>query len=331
MIHTDYTAVSKIILAYPERFYNTYDELVPFYDELISLIPNDFEIWVITNNNQTIDKLEEKFSHKRINLLGIKGWDDIWLRDSIGIIRGNKIIKPVYSPNYCNSGSYFDYYQKLNKLSRRIIKDCLNKEITDIKLNLDGGNFVCNNEYAFITDKVLEDNSILSRREVENIISESTGLLPKIIEKNRCDVIGHTDAYINFIDEKKALISTYPSFPFLKDDIDFINGLEDEVRASGIETIKFYDRPIYESAICGCNSKKGKPCFYSARGNYMNFLRLNNLIILPEYTLATKKETSYYNSINQQILESLGFEVRRINCDALAKFGGVLHCISFTA
>jgi agmatine/peptidylarginine deiminase len=90
-----------------------------------------------------------------------------------------------------------------------------------------------------------------------------------------------------------------------------------------------YDRPIYETAYCGC--KKNSACFYSARGNYINFLRINNLIILPEYTLATKKETDYYNKVNQEILERLGFEIKRINCDLLSKLGGVLHCISFTA
>ena len=60
MVQTDYNEVTKILLAYPERFYNGYDELVPFYDELIALIPNNFKIGIITNNNQSIKKLEEK-------------------------------------------------------------------------------------------------------------------------------------------------------------------------------------------------------------------------------------------------------------------------------
>ncbi|MEI9954868.1 MAG: hypothetical protein WDM90_00800 [Ferruginibacter sp.] len=77
MVQAEYQTVSKILLAYPERFYNSYDELVPFYDELIALIPNDFQIWIITNNNQTIRRLEEKYAHKKIDFLGLKGWDEI--------------------------------------------------------------------------------------------------------------------------------------------------------------------------------------------------------------------------------------------------------------
>lgn len=331
MIQTDYEPISKLLLAYPERFYNVYDELVPFYDELISLLPNDLHIWIITNNNQTIEKLENKFSHKRVKFLGIKGWDEIWLRDCIGIVKGEKILKPKYSPNYCQYESNNDYLQKINKLSRRIIKECLEKEIVEIDLKIDGGNFVNNDEFVFMTDKIIEQNEKLSTKEIETIIQNYTGLKPVFIGGNKSDNIGHTDAYLSFIDNKRAILASYPSFPFLKDDIEFLNRLEESIQEKGIEKVTLYDRPVYETAYCGCDRKRSKPCFYSARGNYVNFLRVNNLIILPEYKLSVKKENDYYNKINQEILEDLGFEVRRINCDMLAKLGGVLHCISFTS
>ncbi len=90
----DYEPVTKLILAYPERFYNGYDELVPFYEELISLIPDDILIWAITNNDQSSDKLQEQFSHKQLNTLGIRGWDEIWLRDCIEINKEKGVLKP---------------------------------------------------------------------------------------------------------------------------------------------------------------------------------------------------------------------------------------------
>ena len=137
---------------------------------------------------------------------------------------------------------------------------------------------------------------------------------------------------LTLIDDDTALIAKYPSFPFLQEDIDFTDRLEKELKSAEIETITLYDRPVNEGANnCGCNGKKDSSCFYSARGNYINFLQINCTIILPEYTLPTKRETNFYNKVNQEILESLGFEVKRINCDLLSKFGGVLHCISFTA
>ena len=111
-----------------------------------------------------------------------------------------------------------------------------------------------------------------------------------------------------------------------------INNLDQELKSAGIERVTLYDRPVYENVNkCCCKSSKHTSCIYSARGNYINFLRINWTIILPEYTLPTKRETNFYNKMNQEILEGLGFEVMRINCDILSQFGGVLHCISFTA
>ncbi len=60
-----------------------------------------------------------------------------------------------------------------------------------------------------------------------------------------------------------------------------------------LQVIDLYDRPIDEIVPCECYRKNKKVCHYSARGNYINFFRLNKTIILPEYTLPTAKETKY--------------------------------------
>ena len=161
-IHTDYSSVSKVILALPEGFYNGYDELVPFYYDLLSIIPHDITVFVICNNNQSADKIKYQFRNRNIETLVIKGWDEIWLRDCLGIINGKTIIKPEYRPNYCNQNQTA-YYKKINKLSREIINECLQKEIVDIPLRFEGGNFVCNDKYAFLTDKIISDNGLKSK------------------------------------------------------------------------------------------------------------------------------------------------------------------------
>jgi len=46
--------------------------------------------------------------------------------------------------------------------------------------------------------------------------------------------------------------------------------------------------------------------------------------------LPTLKETKYYNETNKEILTQQGFDVKTINCDALSKEGGSLHCLSYT-
>lgn len=330
MVYTDYSNVQNLILAYPERFYNEYESLTPFYDSLIDLIPNNIQLWLVTNNKATCQKLESRYQYKKVNTIGIKHWDEIWLRDCIGINTSEAVVKPFYHPQYCTHYRHKDYFEHLNKQSRIIVKECLQKKISHLPLIMDGGDFSNNSTTVFLTNKILEDNRELSKSEIVNMLQDFTYLRPEIIERSKTDTIGHTDGFINFIAEDKVLLSNYPSLPFLKSDIDFLYTIQKKLEEEKLEVIDLYDRPIDEIVPCECYRKKKKACLYSARGNYINFLRLNNTIILPEYNLSTAKETKYYNTRNAEILTSLGFEVKTINCDQLAKMGGSLHCLSYT-
>ena len=330
MVFTEYSNVNNLILAYPERYYNEYERLTSFYDLLIDLIPNEVQLWLIINNNSTKNKLESKYRYKKINVIGIKGWDEIWLRDCIGINTSNEIVKPYYHPQYCSLHRYRDYFENINKQSRIIVKECLQKKINYLPLVIDGGNFSNNNKAVFLTDKILEDNRELSKSEIINILKDFIPLRIEIIERSKADSIGHTDGFLNFISNDKVFLSNYPSIPFLQQDIQFIYEVRKKLMQEKLEVIELYDRPIDEIVQCECYQKTKKACFYTARGNYINFLRLNNTIILPEYTLPTLRETKYYNNINKEILTQLGFQVKTINCDLLSKEGGSLHCLSYT-
>jgi agmatine/peptidylarginine deiminase len=266
MIFTDYSKVQNLILAYPERFYNKYERLVQFYDELIHIIPNQIQLWLLTNNNATKLKLEGKYRYKKLNVIGIKGWDDIWLRDCIGINTNEQVVKPFYYPQYCALPKYRDYFENINKLSRIIIKECLQKRITYLPLIIDGGNFLNNNTSVFITDKVLEDNRELSKSEIFKILRDFIPLNPIIVERSRTDVVGHMDGFLHFIGNNRVLLSNYPSLPFLKEDIYFLFKLRKRLEEERLEIIDLYDRPVDEIVKCECYNLTKKPCFYSARG-----------------------------------------------------------------
>lgn len=332
IMHTDYSNVNNLLLAYPERFYNEYESLASFYESLIDIIPNSIKLWIVCNNQSSIEKLKHKYSYKKLNLIGLKGWDEIWLRDCIGFKRGNEVVKPYYHPNYCEMAGpgFNNYYYKINKLSKVIIKECISEKIINLPLKLDGGNFVNNGTIAFLTDKVLTDNRELSKSEILKIIKDFTGLQAIILPRSINDNVGHLDSLLAFISKNKACISSYPSLPFLKQDIEVLYKIRGILEEEKIEVFEINDRPIDEVVACNCYLKNKKACFSTARGNYLNFLRLNNTVILPEYKLTTLKETNYYNSINREVFENQGFEILSLNCDQLAKKGGVLHCISYT-
>jgi len=97
----------------------------------------------------------------------------------------------------------------------------------------------------------------------------------------------------------------------------------------GLKAIPFYDRPVDEPVDCGCKRKNKRSCYYSAKGTFINFTRLNNYILLPEYSMPHYQKEINYSKVNENILTDNGLNVIRINCDELAKFGGSLHCLSW--
>lgn len=330
MVYTDYSDIQNLILAYPDRFYNEYDILISFYDSLIDLIPNNIQLWLVANNKATCEKLESKYQYKRVNTIGIKNWDEIRIRDCIGINMKETVIKPLYIPHYCMHYRQRDYFEHLNKQSRILIRECLQKKISHLPLVMNSDGFLYNSTTLFLGDKVLGFNSELSESEIIKILQDYTSLRPEIVEVNKNNMPRYTDGLARFLSEKSVLLSNKPSLPFLKADIDFTNEVRQKLIDGKFEIIDFYERPIDEVVRCGCCGKNKKACLYSLRGSYTTFLRLNDTIILPEYTLPSMKESSFYNTQNAALLKQLGFNVKTVNCDQLSKLGASLHSISYT-
>ena len=90
----------------------------------------------------------------------------------------------------------------------------------------------------------------------------------------------------------------------------------------GLRIVDTYDNPVNERCYVGGESIE------SAKGCYVNFLKLNNTIILPEFS-PPRRPVINYNKKNRETFEKLGYSVQAINCTELSKLGGVLHCISW--
>ncbi|MDB5005700.1 MAG: hypothetical protein JWP45_93 [Mucilaginibacter sp.] len=328
MIKADFSKSNNLFLAYPKGFSNEYETLVNFYNQLIELIPRDIKLFVITNNKKVQRELKARFNHKpNVETIVINYFDEIWLRDCMGVFAGEKIYKFNYSPNYCTLGKEKKYYQYINRLSKRILASAFTSSIVDIPLNIDGGNFVHNTKKVFLTEKVYEDNP---GKNVERVIKDYTGLDAIVVGKNYYDVIGHTDGYMAFKDENTLFISEYPKLPYLKKDNEYVAMLKDVAIRNGFKVLPIYDCPADEAVKCNCKGIKTRSCIFSAKGVFINYIRFNDCIIMPEYTLPVDSDIEY-NWMNKKWLESQGFDVLSINCDQLAKFGGSLHCISFQA
>jgi len=326
MVKADFSKSNHLFLSYPKGFSNDYESLVSFYDELIEIIPNDIHLFIITNTIKIKKTLQAKFRHKQnIDIVVINYWDEIWLRDCMGMFAENQFFKFNYSPNYCSLKNEVKYYKYINKYVKQIIAETASLPVIEIPLNIDGGNFVHNTKRAFMTEKVYEDNPGIN---VGQIISDYTGIEAIVVPQNPHDVIGHSDGYMAFKNEDTVFISEYQNQSFLKHDIAYINKLKSIAIKNSFNVLPLFDNPVNESINCACKNKKTRSCLYSARGLYINYIRFNNYVIMPEYTLPSNSDVEY-NWVNKRWLNSQGFNVIGINCDQLAKFGGSLHCISF--
>lgn len=332
MIKTEFSNINDLFLPYPKGFKDTSQNLNNFFKDLIGLIPKSIRQFIIVNNEMAGNEIKSCYPNKNIEIILIEGFNEIWLRDIIGFNTGsNRIFKPIYNPDYCNYIYTPDYVEKIDYQVKEIIDKSIKFEIVEIPLILDGGNFVSNGEIVFITNKVIKNNSTNSEF-IKDILFDYLGVKTIIIESNQNDKLSHSDGYLNFLDKKRICLSKYPEIDFLKEDIKYLKRLESVLETNSLDIITIYDRPIAEKVIGGGKTlnDQSKECLNSARGIFVNFLILNNTIILPEYTIPNYKKTIDYNSLNKRILTNLGYNVISINCDELGKLGGSLHCCSFT-
>ncbi|MFD1630229.1 agmatine deiminase family protein [Pseudopedobacter beijingensis] len=330
-MNCEFQKVENIILAYPKSFKNNFKKAASVIEELISKIPDKINVKLILSNENDLNYLYDVIGYRKsIQPLIVKGWDEIWLRDCMGFINGNKLIKPIYFPKYCDYRFRWKYFNRINQLSKDIISTLVKKEITDIPLIWDGGNLINNEEYGFMTSKIVEDNPTFSKFYIEKMIEEYLDIKPIIIFRQDDDVIGHIDGYASFISNDKLGVSLYPDMNFLRDDNVYLEELIKSAHYLGLETVRILDRPIDESIKCQCKKKKRSGCYSVSRGIYINNIILNDLIILPQYTLTTRRETEFYNNRNRELYEGMGFKVETVNCDSLSQFGGSLHCLCWT-
>ncbi|MGC8604001.1 MAG: hypothetical protein ACP5VS_09960, partial [Desulfomonilaceae bacterium] len=142
MIKTDFSKVERLLLIYPvgiiEEQYD-YNSLIPLYDELISLVPENIEVILFSKSPLPISRFKKL--RENLKFVIIDKLQTIWLRDIAGFNCGDRIIKPIFRPKY-----YKGAFKKANIINRQMefIHKILGKKLTKMPLIWDGGNLVTN-------------------------------------------------------------------------------------------------------------------------------------------------------------------------------------------
>lgn len=234
---------------------------------------------------------------------------DIWCRDYMPVqIAGNAFVQLKYDPCYLH-GSKEDI-RTITDASETCKTVGIRPVVSDIKI--DGGNIVRSKTKVIITERILCENPQYSRKELIKKIKKLLNVRQLImIPKCPDDPYGHADGCIRFINSDSVIV----------------NELDKEERYFAVALKKV----LRESRL----KYKGIPWFIdndhrypeSAVGNYINYLEMGDLILIPEY--------KGHDKCNRMALAALRkvFGVKKIiepvESTEIAKEGGVLNCVSW--
>lgn len=253
----------------------------------------------------TCKKLISILEKHNVKYSFIKGTKDIWCRDYMPIqTESGKFIQFKYDPSYLKG-------KKEWKDSRSDVKEVC--RLNDIKatfsdINLDGGNVLICEGRAILSDRIFTENP---NYEKDSLINELSKLLECeiiIIPAQNGDYTGHADGMVRFVNRNTILGND--------------RAKEYQYWQKGIQKVidqyklTYIDIPFFES--------KDPKHPDSAIGIYVNYLEVNDLIVLPIFG----------RDEDNQVVEILhktfpNKQIETINYDEVAKEGGLLNCTTW--
>ena len=250
--------------------------------------------------------LKSILEHYGIPLRIIPGTKDIWCRDYMPIqVAEDRFVQFRYAPDYL-SGKY-RHLRTDGEVGLTLpdIKNCVRSEIV-----LDGGNVVQWDDGVIMTEKIFDENRGWTRRDL-------TSRLQSLLEFERLiliptepgDPIGHADGMVRFMSRDAVAVNDYRSI-----DRELGWEIRRRMEKARLEVIAIPYRPEQDTLTS----------IPSASGNYVNFLRIGSLIVLPTFGLDEDVEV---RAILQRRSSS---PVESLDCRELAKDGGVLNCCTWT-
>jgi agmatine deiminase len=252
-----------------------------------------------------VESLRAILSDHGIPLKVIQGTREIWCRDFMPVQLGTgEFVQFHYKPDYLKG------YEQWRTIPSDIeplpeVERCATSEIV-----LDGGNVVGWGGRCIVTDKVVRENPGIGRGELLGTLRDLLRVEDLIvIPSEPYDVLGHADGVVRFLDEGIVVINDYSKL-----NPSYEKRLKSVLRRARLRWVEVPYRPI--------DGQRGElpPAF----GNYVNFLRVGDLVILPDYGITEDKEA---RRIIEQVLS--GTAVAQVDCSGLSMEGGALHCVTW--
>lgn len=234
----------------------------------------------------------------------LPGCRDIWAVDFMPVqVNRNMFVQFVYNPDYLKQKKYRKTISNVNAICKGI-------NLTTLKTNLiaDGGNVSKFSNKVIMCNKVFLENKNIPEREVINQL-QNLYQVDKLffVPWDKNDFAGHADGMVRFIDNNTVLINDYS-----KERPKFRKSFRMALQNAGLDCVELPYQPPND------------PSFISARGLYLNYLQMNQAIIVPIFK-------SRYDDKALRVFEDVfkGARIEAIESNELADQGGILNCITW--
>ena len=271
------------------------------------------------SNEQTVylsELLMDKYPETYKNLIAIlekhnvkysfiKGTKDIWCRDYMPVqTESGKFIQFRYEPSYLKGKKEWEDSRSDVKEICRL--NNINATFSDI--NLDGGNVLICDGRAILSDRIFSENPDYEKDSLINELSKLLECEIIIIPAQKGDMTGHADGMVRFVDRNTILGND--------------RAKESQKWAKGIQKVidqyklTYIDIPFFEH--------KDRKHPISAIGIYVNYLEVNDLIVMPIFNRDEDKQAL-------EILKKTfpDKKIETIDYNDVANEGGLLNCTTW--
>ena len=258
-----------------------------------------------TNYPETCSRLIKILEMHDVKYAFLKGTKDIWCRDYMPIqTESGKFIQFKYDPSYLKGNKEWEASRSDVKEVCRV--NGIEAQFSDI--NLDGGNVLICDGRAILSNRIFTENPNWDK---EKLVSELSKLLECeiiIIPAENDDMTGHADGMVRFVNRNTILGNK------LADEYKYWReGMEKVIEQFGL---KYIDVPFF--------SPKDPKHPHSAIGIYVNYLEVNNLIVLPVFGRDEDKQA--VEVLRQAFPDRV---IETIDYNDVAQEGGLLNCTTW--
>lgn len=258
-----------------------------------------------TEYPETCERLVTILEKHNIRYSFLKGTKDIWCRDYMPIqTESGNFVQFRYDPSYLKGNKEWE-------ASRSDVKEVCKLNNIDAQfsnINMDGGNVLICEGRAIISDRIFSENPDMNREELVSELSKLLECEIIIIPAENDDMTGHADGMVRFVDRNTILGNK------LADEYKYWR--EKMQKVIDEYDLKYIDVPFFEP--------KDSKHPISAIGVYVNYLEVNNIIVLPVF--GREEDRQVVSIIEKAFPERV---IETIDYNEVALEGGLLNCTTW--